>query len=406
MKLSAPQQIISDHGARFRVISAGRRFGKSYLSINEMAKFARIPNSRVLYVAPTYRQAKNVIWDDLKSKLIDIRWVKKINESELNILLVNGSVISIRSSDNYDSLRGGKYDFIVLDESADIRPEAWFQVLRPTLSDRGGHAMFIGTPKGMGSWFYELWGQSEHLDDWQSFQFTTLEGGNVPEQEITDARRDLDDRTFEQEYMAKFVSYAGVIFHAWSPENIRKHPGLAPTGAIHVGMDFNTSPICAVLAHKSERGLHIFDEIEIYSSNTMEMATEIRNRYPNHQIIVYPDATGSRTNTNSQGVSDHIILQNNGFKVVTGKVNPNVNDSIVSVNSLMCNGSHIRNLLVDPKCRKAIDCILKYTYKEGTRIPNKDNVNDHFADAIRYVSHGIFPYQKTPQSGHKNYRKF
>ena len=83
MKLSAPQQTISDHSARFKVCAAGRRFGKSFLSINELAKFARKPHQRCLYVAPTYRQAKTVIWEELKSQLYAVKWIKKVNESDL-----------------------------------------------------------------------------------------------------------------------------------------------------------------------------------------------------------------------------------------------------------------------------------------------------------------------------------
>jgi len=148
MRLSKPQQEISDSNARFKIAACGRRFGKSFLSINEMAKFARVPNRRVLYLAPTYRQAKTVIWDELKSQLYAVNWIKKVNESDLTIRLVNNSTIVIRSSDNKDALRGAKYDYIVLDECAFMDADVWYSVLRPTLSDTGGHALFITSPLG------------------------------------------------------------------------------------------------------------------------------------------------------------------------------------------------------------------------------------------------------------------
>ena len=145
MQLSKPQTEISQDSNRFRVVAAGRRFGKSFLSINEMAKFARYPNQRVLYIANTYRQAKQVIWDELKTQLYAVNWIDKVNESDLQIQLINGSRIFVRSAENKEALRGTKYDFIVMDECADINSETWFTVLRPTLSDTGGHAMFIGS---------------------------------------------------------------------------------------------------------------------------------------------------------------------------------------------------------------------------------------------------------------------
>ena len=89
MKLTTPQQTISNDPARFRVIGAGRRFGKTYLAINELAKFSRLPDQKCLYVAPTYRQAKTVIWEDLKNILYSVNWIKKVNESDLSIQLVN-----------------------------------------------------------------------------------------------------------------------------------------------------------------------------------------------------------------------------------------------------------------------------------------------------------------------------
>ena len=185
MKLSKPQQTISKSKARFKVCVAGRRFGKSFLSINELAKFARMPDQRCLYVAPTYRQAKTVIWDELKNQLYAVRWIKKVNESDLTIHLINGSTISIRSSDNKDALRGAKYNFIVLDECADMDPDTFYSVLRPTLSDTKGHALFIGSPKGR-NWFYDLYVQAGATDDWSAHQYTTIQGGNVDEEEGED----------------------------------------------------------------------------------------------------------------------------------------------------------------------------------------------------------------------------
>ena len=394
MILTKPQQIISDSAARFRVVSAGRRFGKSYLSINEIAKFARYPNQRVLYVCPTYRQAKTVIWEDLKTQLINRNWVKKINETELQIRLVNGSIITIRSAETKDALRGGKYDFIVLDECADIDKDVWYTILRATLSDRKGHALFIGTPKGMGSWFFDLWNNAKTLSDWCSWQYTTLDGGNVDEEEIEAARRDMDQRTFEQEYLAQFVNYQGVIFYAYTEDNIEEHSGIDEYTPIYCGVDFNRSPISCAVATKTPNGLHFFDEIEIYGSNTNELADEIRNRYGfQRQIYVFPDATGKRLNTNSNGISDHIILHNAGFKVITDAANPPVADAISSVNALLCNTNGQRNLLIDPKCKKIRECMIKWTYKEGTRVPDKDSGYDHMADSVRYVVHKLFPIQ-------------
>jgi hypothetical protein len=406
MLLTDPQQEISDSGARFRVVSAGRRFGKSFLSMNEMAKFARFPNKRIMYLAVTHRQAKTVIWDDLKAELLKRNWVKKINESDMQIWLVNGSTITVRSAETKDALRGGKYDFLVLDEVADMDKDVWFSILRPTLSDRRGHALFIGTPKGLGNWFFDLWSNAKSSNDWQSWQYTTLQGGNVPPEEIESARLDLDAKTFEQEYEAQFVNYSGVIFYAYSEENLTDHPGLQEGEPVHIGCDFNTSPITAACATRTPDGLHFFDEIAIYGSNTNELAEEIRRRFGfGRTIYVYPDSSGGRKQTSSGGFSDHIILQNAGFKVVVDSINPPVSESIASVNSLLCSKDGNRRLLIDKKCRQIRESMLKYVYKEGTRQPDKDNGFDHMADCIRYCCHKLYPLRPVINNSGKSFRQ-
>jgi hypothetical protein len=402
MKLTPPQQQISNSKSRFRVISAGRRFGKSFLAINELAKFARYPGRRVLAVAPTYKQVKNIIWDELKAQLIEKNWLKKANESELIATLVNGSTITLRSSENYDALRGSKYDFIVLDEVADMNPVVWTSVLRPTLSDTGGHAMFIGSPKGQGNWFFDLWTQGGAVEDWQSWQFTTLQGGNVPEQEIEAAKRDLGEREFEQEYLSRFVTWSNIIFYAFSEKNLKAAPPIDDRTPLHIGTDFNVSPISAVICIKGQDWLHVIDEIEIYGSNTLELVQEIRNRYgTGRQMYAYPDASGKSRSTRSPGISDHIILANNGFKLKVDPSNPPVAESIASVNSLLCNANGEQRLFIDPKCKKLREVMLKFSYKESTKIPNKDNVYDHLADSLRYVTHKLFPMGRDMQSEKK-----
>ena len=390
MQLTPPQTIISENPSRFRVISAGRRFGKSYLAINELAKFARHPGKRVLAIANTYRQIKQTIWDDLKAQLYAVNWVKRVNESDLHIELINGSRIYLRSADNKDALRGAKYDFLVMDECADIDPETWYSVLRPTLSDSKGHAMFIGSPKGR-NWFYDIWQSCDSLDDWQKFQFTTIEGGNVDEEEIESAKRDLDERTFQQEYMAQWVDYSGVIYYNFTERNIVDIPvPNTPQLVLHVGTDFNVDPGTMCIAFKHAGGLHVFDEIEMFGTNTNEMVKEMGMRYPRSNVVCYPDAAGSQRKTSAGGVTDHIILKNAGYTLKVGSTNPAVKDRIAAVNSAFSSSTGDVKLTISPKCRKIIECLRKHVYKEGTRQPEKGQF-DHFNDALGYMVNNLYP---------------
>ena len=408
MALSLAQQSIVDNTCRFKVVIAGRRFGKTHLAIRQLCYYGRIPDQEIWYVAPTYKQAKMITWRKLKKKLQDLRWVKKANESELSILLKNGTTISLKGADNYDSLRGIGLDYLILDEFADIDPEAWYETLRPTLSDKQGHALFIGTPKGM-NWAKDLWDLGdEYPEEWASFQFTTLEGGNVPESEIEAAKRELDLRTFRQEYCATFETFSGRIFYAFDrKQNVRPFEGSILGSEIHIGCDFNLDPISATVGIKIGTMMHIFDEIRIFGSNTDELADEILLRYPNNRIVVYPDPAGSQRRTSAGGRTDHTILRNAGFTVKAPNSHNPVRDGINAVNAKLLSSTGITTLYIDPKCKYVIECLEKQTYKEGTSQPDKDSGFDHMNDALRYMIDYLFPIKKNfepivPQRfGHK-----
>ena len=395
MPLSEAQKVIAQSDARFRVLCAGRRFGKSILAIREMAKFARQPNKSIMYVAPTYGMARNIIFEPLKQKMRDLRWVKKINETRMEITLVNNSKIMLRGAENYDALRGTGVDFLVMDEMADIKPEAWSEVLRPTLSAQNppGSALFVSSPKGLNH-FKDLFDLGKTNDEWESWQMTTIEGGNVPPEEVEAAKRDLDAKTWAQEYEASFENYSSLIYWAfdleesvqkWEPKELKQ---------VMLFCDFNVNPIVGAVVVRTEYGLHVIDEIAIYGSNTDELAQEMRRRYPKEQIIAFPDPAGAQNRTSAGGKTDHSILQNAGFRVLFRPRHPKVKDRINAVNSLLLNTNKERRLFVDPKCREVIKSLSRHAYKEGTMIPDKDNGLDHMSDAIGYGVEYLFPVTK------------
>ena len=394
MPLTKPQSQVIKDKARFRVLITGRRFGKTYLAINELAKFASRSKQKVWYVAPTYRQAKQICWNELKERLIEHKWVKTINNSDLTIILKNNSSITLRGADNEQSLRGVGLNFLVMDEFADIHKEAWYEVLRPTLSDTGGHALFCGSPRGFGNWSYELFKQGESNKDWQSFKYTTLEGGQVSSQEIEQAKQDLDVRTFQQEYEATFVNYSGMIYYNFNRQKniIEKYE--RDSAFLHIGLDFNVDPMTAVVCIIERDIVVVVDEIQIYSSNTQEMCDEIRNRYRNKNIVVYPDPSARQRKTSAGGFTDISILKNAGFDVRCRNTAPLVRDRINSVNSRLKNVNGKNNLFIVKSCKNVIKSIERQIYKEGTHIPDKDSGYDHMNDALGYLIEYNFPLRR------------
>ena len=393
MQLTSPQTSIFTADSRFRVVVAGWRFSKTFLSTSELLKAALIcDNKNCRYVAPTYKAAKEIAWQMLV-QAIPPEYIVKTNETALTIELLNNSVISLKGAEKPDNLRGRALDFCVLDEFADMRKEAWFEVIRPSLSDRQGAALFIGTPKGRNH-FYDLWAKGHDQDEtWRAFQYTTLEGGNVQEQEVVSARADLDERTFQQEYEARFVNYTGLIYYSFErAESVKAYQ--QKNEPLLIGIDFNLDPMSAVVMVRRGDVLYAIDEIVMYGSNTDEMVAEIRERYRDRSVTIYPDPACRQRKTSAGGRTDLSILQNAGFAVKVRNAHSAVRDRINAVNSRLKSKDGERKLFIDPKCKKVIESLERQVYKEGTSQPEKDGF-DHMNDALGYAIDYLFPIRKS-----------
>jgi predicted phage terminase large subunit-like protein len=207
------QQEVFKDTTRFKVVAAGRRCGKSRMAaVTLLIEGLKCPQgSAVLYVSPTMGQSRQIIWDlllDLGREVIQSSHV-----NNLDITLINGARIYVRGADRPDTLRGVSLTYAVLDEVADIKPEAWEQVIRASLSDKRGRALFIGTPKGR-NFFYDLFKLGENGDDedWKSWHFTTADNPLIDPKEIESAKKTLSTFAFKQEYMASFSNAGSDIF--------------------------------------------------------------------------------------------------------------------------------------------------------------------------------------------------
>ena len=207
------QQEVFKDKTRFKVVAAGRRCGKSRMAaITLLIEGLRCPQgSAVLYVSPTMGQSRQIIWDLLLDLGRDVIQGSHVNN--LDITLINGARIYVRGADRPDTLRGVSLTYAVLDEVADIKPEAWEQVIRASLSDKRGRALFIGTPKGR-NFFYDLFklGESGEDEDWKSWHFTTADNPLIDPKEIESAKKTLSTFAFKQEYMASFTNAGSNIF--------------------------------------------------------------------------------------------------------------------------------------------------------------------------------------------------
>lgn len=391
MGLTVPQAAVANDKSRFKVLVAGRRFGKTHLCIRQLCYYARMPNKRIMYIAPSYRMARQIVWDDLKSKLIKLNWLKSKNENGLDIKLKNDTIISLRGAENADALRGVGLDFVIFDEVADINKETWTHIIRPALADKQGDGFFCGTPKGTANYLYDLYSNAKFEKDWNSWSYTTVQGGNVTKEELESARNELDPKVFRQEFEASFETFDGIIYHNWSRNrNIKRWHYPLPS-ILHVGIDFNTSPMSAIVMAGHGDGLWAIDELVLYNANTHELCQEIKNKFPNQRIVVYPDPAGRQRKTSAMGQTDISILQNEGFIVKARRASIPVRDRINAVNSLLLNTNNKVRLWVDPKCKILIKAMEKMSYKEGTNIPDLNNDYNHISDAIGYAIEFQYP---------------
>ena len=381
---------------RFRVAVCGRRFGKSFLMAEELRRAVRLAVQRrvgieneIWYGAPTFVQAKRVMWERLKAT-IPRAWLRgEPYETDCSMIVKSGHRVRLVGLDRHDALRGAGLWFFGGDEWADCRPEAWPQTVRPMLSAVQGHALFIGTPKGFDHLFdaYERGVGGRHGDH-RSFLYTTLDGGNVPQAEIESARALLDARTFRQEYEASFETFAGRVIYAFSRAANVKTQAYEEGRPVHVGLDFNINPMSATVWQVFGERLHQVDEIVMPTSNTDEMCREITRRYEaagrNAGIIVYPDPAGQQRRTSAAGRTDIGILQEHGFQVVAMSSHPPVRERMNVINASFETASGERSAFVDPGCRRSIEAYERLVYRDGTSEPDKSTGFDHLVDATGY----------------------
>ena len=216
-KLLNWQQDVFKNTHRFKVVAAGRRCGKSRLSaVSLLIEALNCPEgSAVMYIAPTLGQARSILWDLLHDLGRPV--IKSSHVNNLEITLVNGRKILVRGADNPDSLRGVSLTYVVLDECAFIKQDIWEKVIRASLSDQKGRALFISTPSGR-NWFYDVFnlGKDNQDEEWKSWHFTTQDNETIDPKEIEAAKRTLSSFAFKQEYLSSFdTSGADVFKEEW-----------------------------------------------------------------------------------------------------------------------------------------------------------------------------------------------
>lgn len=294
MILHTAQSQIAKDKHRFRVTCCGRRFGKTSLAVQEMLAKAFAQNERkVVYIAPTFQQARDIAWQELKKSSTPI--LESINESrlELKIKTQYGGISSLwlRGWEAVETLRGQHFDFMVIDEIASMRNwwENWHEVVRPTLTDTCGEVLFISTPKGFNH-FYDLFNLENTDSDYKSFHFTSYDNPHVPHDELDKARLELTEDRFAQEYLADFRKTEGLVYKEFNrQQHIFTDENTIPRRVERLcGVDWGyTNPAAAVVIDRDyDNHFWVIQEYYQRQKTTQEIIEYIRSFNAN---AYYPD---------------------------------------------------------------------------------------------------------------------
>lgn len=375
LHLHPSQKIVALDPHRFRVLCMGRRWGKTTLAIDQMKARSAIPNSRICYVAPTYQQARDIAWEQLRG---DYKEAGKINESRLEIDVVNGSKIHLRGWESIETLRGQKFDLIVLDEVAMMRNFwlNWQEVIRPTLTDTKGEALFISTPKGFNH-FYDLFNLESKDTDFKSFHFTTYDNNHIPREEIDKARQELTEDRFAQEYQADFRKTQGLVYKEFSRiTHIFKEYPEREWVKVFGGHDFGTHNPCASITIKKDRNAVYYVWDEFYKSGlTDAQQADYIAALKWHECYPDPESASGILELKRRGVNVREVIKNKD----------SIRNGINTVKELF----KTQRLRIHESCTNLIWELETYSYPDKRPDRNEEEnpikENDHACDALRYA---------------------
>lgn len=378
--------------SRFRVVCAGRRWGKSELACVELiARAVAGPPGKYWYIAPTRVLAKDTLWHRLKALTDPTWWAKDPMETELSISLTSGAEIKLQGAEDPDALRGRGLRFAVLDEYADMRPETWSEVLRPALTDYLAPALFIGTPKGFGP-FYDLFALGQAgAPDWRSWQFRTVDNPTIDAREIEAARAEMDARTYRQEFEASFETVSGRAYYAFRRQDHVRPVTIDPALPVCVSFDFNINPATAVIGQRLHDEIRVWREVWITHAGgeaTRAAAVRVKELLAQArwfgQTRVYGDPAGRAQKTT--GPSDHQVLRDlfGGSTWHIRSAAPHVRDRVAAVNGRLETLDGRRHVRVDPSCVHLIADLEQVTFKDTGELDKSAPLLTHVSDAFGY----------------------
>jgi len=378
---------------RWACLVAHRRAGKTVATINDKIRRAITdakPDGRYAYIAPLYNQAKDIAWSYLKQYAYPLL-ASPPNESELRVDLVNGSRIRLYGADNPDRLRGLYLDGVTLDEFGDMRPSIWTDVIRPALSDRKGWATFIGTPKGKND-FWNIWSGAQKNPDWLAMMLKASATGLIDSAELAEAKTQMGDDQFAQEYECSFEAAIKGAFYADELRRMDEEGRICRVPVdrgipVHTAWDLGVSDSTAIwfiqMAGKERRLVDYYEAsgvgLDHYAGVLRERGYVYGQHYFPHDVAV--------KELGNQGLSRVDTLRGLGITA-----------EVVPASSVMDGINAVRRMLgscwIDAdRCARGLEALRQYQREYDEKLKDwkmrpLHNWTSHGADALRTFAAG------------------
>lgn len=402
---------------RWACMVCHRRAGKTVAAVNELiirALYTKKKNARYAYVAPFFRQAKDVAWQYLKQGCL--KFAIKIRESALRIELPNGAWITLYGSDNPDAMRGLYFDGVILDEYGDCRPSLWSKVILPTLADRKGWALFIGTPKGRNH-FYRIHKRSQEESGWFNLTLKASESGILDNTELLEMKAQMEPEEFEQEMECNFTAavkgtyYASIIQQMEVNGNISIEVALYDLSySVKVACDLGRSDNTAMwFWQETPRGICIIDYYENQGEHLDHYIEMLNSKSYRYEELWVPHDAVAKTLATKRSTIEQLLDAGFPCKLVPRLA---VQHGIDAVRKVLPTFKINQN-----KCFAGVEALRAYQrhYSEVTKqfndSPKHDWASDG-ADAMRYMAlvcqekadHSrIFDHQQLTTQAHHSY---
>ena len=378
---------------RFNIIVGGRRVGKSLSSLHQLISHClTTPNAVAWWISPTLGDAREVGFEEFKNHLIVLEpAINFINETRMKVMFKNGASLTFKGAENERSLRGRGLTALVVDEAAFIEPSIWKKALRPALSDKKGWAILCSTPNGK-NWYWEQFTNAQEMKTWTTFHWPTSYNPLITQEDLLDAQKELSSIDYRQEYLAEFITKAGLVYDDFSLENIDDNFVLDPSyHDVDLGMDFGYAgytAVCFMATDRRNNTVTQFDEI-LVSRHDIDRVITLINHNKHSDLIktIYCDPAGNAEELTS-GISPVDTLRKSKYKVINKA--SSIAPGLALVRSFIRSADGNIRFRITPNCEQTIKSLEAYSYKM-TKIselikeePDKDGFSDHMCDAIRY----------------------